>query len=123
MAAGRKPKFKTAEEMQEGVDLFFADCEANEYHPTVSGLAYSLGMSTEALRNYEAKDGFLATVKGAKQRVEMAIEQSLMSGRNATGAIFNLKNNFGWKDKSEQDITSSDGSLSPTVIRLVGPDD
>jgi hypothetical protein len=39
---------------------------------------------------------------------------------NATVWIFNMKNRFKWRDKIEQDITSSDGSMSPTTIELVG---
>ena len=98
MPAGRPPKYETPEEMQMVIDDYFGSLGQDK--PTISALAYALGMSTEALRNYEAKDEFLATVKRAKQKVEMALEQHLFSGA-VTGAIFNLKNNFGWKDKSE----------------------
>lgn len=73
--------------------------------PTISGIAYLLGMTTQAFRDYEKKDEFLCTVKEAKQRVEMSLEQRL-AGTAVTGSIFSLKNNFGWKDKVEQDITS-----------------
>jgi hypothetical protein len=96
MPAGRPPKYNTPEEMQEVIDKYF---DENDIY-TVSGLAYELDMSTEALRNYEAKDEFLATVKKAKQRVEISLEKRLASNAVA-GSIFNLKNNFGWKDKTE----------------------
>lgn len=125
---GRPPKYNSPEEMQRIIDLYFLACRVHQTEdagllagleaedlwtindiedvvPTVSGLAYTLGMSTEALRNYEEKDDFLATVKRAKQRVEMSLEQRL-AGSAVTGAIFNLKNNFGWKDKTETDVTS-----------------
>ena len=100
---GRPPKYKTPEEMQAAIDEYFEEVNV----PTVSGLALHLGMSTEALRNYEEKDDFLATVKTAKQRVEAFLEQHLLTGRSAVGSIFNLKNNFGWKDKTEQDVNVS----------------
>ena len=106
---GRPLKYKTPEEMQRAVDAYFAteafvDIGDNKmYCPTVSGLAYYLGMSTEALRNYGEKDAFLATVKGAKQRIEVALEQRLY-GNAVTGTIFNLKNNFGWKDKEPEEV-------------------
>jgi len=128
MPAGRPPLYETPEEMQKVIDLHFAACKINraevmgadreelvsgyteddllvinnidDSHPTVSGLAYTLGMSTEALRNYQEKDEFLVTVKEAKQRIEKYLEQNLY-GQAVTGTIFNLKNNFGWKDKTE----------------------
>ena len=128
MPAGRPPKYTSPDEMQRLIDLYFLACKSRMLEdgaryledlseddlsivndvegsiPTVSGLAYHLGMSTEALRNYEDKDEFLATVKKAKQRVEVFLENRLHAGQ-PTGAIFNLKNNFGWKDKLEQELS------------------
>ena len=131
MPAGRPPKYETPEEMQRIITLYFLACRVHQSGdseplvglddddlwvvndiedivPTISGLAYTLGMSTEAFRNYEQKDEFLATVKRAKQRVEMSLEQRL-AGTVVTGSIFSLKNNFGWKDKSEKEISGPGG--------------
>lgn len=108
---GRPPKFDEPEEMQDAIDEYFETLsvsgEAFPIPPTVSGLAYHLGMSTEALRNYESKDRFLATVKRAKQRIEMYLERRLY-GNSPTGAIFNLKNNFKWKDVYENNNRNAD---------------
>jgi len=133
MTLGRPPKYESPKEMQCIIDLYFLACKANASDtealeeqlkdelskedyliikgvecivPTISGLAYTLEMSTEALRNYEGKEEFLATVKRAKQRVEMNLEQRL-AGNAVTGSIFSLKNNFGWKDKTEQELSGS----------------
>jgi len=129
MTMGRPPLYTNPEDMQRLIDLYFLTCKVHQTGetdrltglddedlltvndiddviPTVSGLAYLLGMSTEAFRNYEQKDDFLATVKKAKQRVEISLEGRL-GGNNVTGAIFNLKNNFGWKDKTEVDNTTT----------------
>jgi len=130
---GRPPMYETPEEMQSTIDLYFLACRvhATDNHkllidlededllvvndiddivPTISGLAYTLGMSTEAFRCYEKKDEFLATVKRAKQRVEMSLEQRL-AGNAVTGSIFSLKNNFGWKDKTEQQMSGAIGVM------------
>lgn len=123
MPAGRPPKYETPEQMQEVIDLYFLimrvretgdldlimDCSDEEHEvmrniegssATVSGLAYTLGMTRQGLCEYAAKDQFSDTVKKAKQRIEMYIEQRL-NNPACTGAIFNLKNNFGWKDSKE----------------------
>ena len=107
MPAGRPPKFKTPEDMQRAIDEYFALCD-DDNPPLISGLAYHLDMTTESLRRYGEDDEFSVTVKKAKQRVEMALEKRL--GQNApVGAIFSLKNNFGWKDKTEQELSGPDG--------------
>jgi len=114
---GRPPKFKTPEEMQKVIDAYFQECKDNEEPVTVSGLAYALDMSTHALRNYEQKDEFLPTVKKSKQRAEMAMEKKLVTGHSVAGVIFNLKNNFGWKDKTDHSHEGPDGKpLSFLVI-------
>lgn len=94
------------------IDAYFAHCESTyaterpEY-PTVTGLALSLDMTRTGLLDYcEKSTEFANTIKKAKARVERFIEQRLYSN-NATGCIFNLKNNFGWKDKSETDINAN----------------
>jgi hypothetical protein len=132
--AGRPPKYETPEQMQRLIDLYFLACRVHQtekaelleelpiedleivndiecIYPTISGLAYTLDMTTEGLRNYGTKDDFSATVKRAKQRVEMSLEQRL-AGNAVTGSIFSLKNNFGWKDKTEVDNTHKFNDLS-----------
>lgn len=101
---GRPVKYETPEEMQVIIDQYFKDCKENKEHPTVTGLALSLNMTRKGLIDYENKDNpeFGNTIKKAKAKVENYIEQRLYEN-NVTGCIFNLKNNFGWKDKTEQE--------------------
>lgn len=114
MPAGRPPKFKTPEAMQKVIDAYFDSCwdidedgKRKQTRPyTITGLALALGMSRRALLDYEKKDEFLPTIKRAKLIVENWVEEQLYRKTQVTGAIFNLKNNYGWKDKNETDITS-----------------
>ena len=129
---GRTVKYKTPEEMQRIIDLYFLACGINQekkelpkdmskedlkvveavecVFPTVTGLALSLDMTRTGLISYENKDnpGFAHTIKKAKSKVEAFIEQRLYAN-NATGCIFNLKNNYGWRDKTEQELSGSLG--------------
>jgi hypothetical protein len=112
MPAGRPPKFNTPADMQASVDEYFATCN-DDNPPLISGLAYHLDMTTESLRRYGEDDEFSATVKKAKQRVEIALEKRLQAN-SPVGAIFSLKNNFGWKDKTEHELTGADGGAIKT---------
>ena len=65
-------------------------------------------MCRKTLLNYSNDDAFLHTIKRARERVHQALEQRLY-GNNVTGIIFNLKNNFGWKDVKATEIGGIDG--------------
>jgi hypothetical protein len=128
--AGRPPKYKTPEEMQEVIDRYFADCEGklltdkdgepkldkfgNEIYigakpPTVTGLALALGFTSRlALLNYQDKEAFVNTVTRAKARVEAYAESRLFDKDGANGAKFSLANNFrSWKEKQEVEVTGN----------------
>jgi hypothetical protein len=119
MPAGRPLKFKSVEEMQAKIDSYFAACD-DDNPPLISGLAYHLDMNTESLRRYAENEEFYATIKRAKQRVEMFLEKRLHQ-QSPVGSIFSLKNNFGWKDKTEQELTGADGGAIKTewTVRVV----
>ena len=100
--AGRPLKYNNVEDMQKDIDKYFAECDENKKPYTVSGLAYALGTNRQTLINYEDKDGFFDTIKKAKAKIERFNEELLYNKDvSTTGVIFNLKNNYGWKDKQE----------------------
>lgn len=70
---------------------------------TITGLALALDTSRETLINYEDKEEYFDTIKRAKIKCQNYAERSLFS-TTPTGPIFNLKNNYGWQDKTEQNI-------------------
>jgi len=117
---GRPVKYNTVEELQKIVDEYFDWCDnrvvqgydnkTNEQFAyaspapyTMSGLARRLGLSRQGLIEYSNKDEFSDAIKAARDRIHEDVETRLME-RTATGAIFNLKNNFGWKDETKQEI-------------------
>lgn len=123
-AGGRPLKFKTVQELQEKIDAYFDSCwiektddngntlniQVRPY--TITGLANAIGIDRKTLLEYQERDEFSNTVKEAKRKVAQYVEEYLFMGKNQTGAIFNLKNNFDWKDKTETDVTSNGETLN-----------
>lgn len=122
-AGGRPVKYETVEELQVLIDDYFTYCDnriktifdektnseiaiTNPAPYTMHGLARWLGLSRQGLMEYKGKPQFSDAIKQARERVAEDVETRLMDGRAQAGAIFNLKNNFGWKDQKETDITS-----------------
>lgn len=110
-SAGQPMAFKTVKELEEKVESFFVSDDAflinfkdgkeeKVFAPTVSGLALHLGVDRRTIVNYSNKEEYFPTIKKARARIEAHLEKKLF-GNNVTGLIFNLKNNFDWKDKSE----------------------
>jgi len=88
--------------MQTAIDAYF-DSVPDGRVPTTTGLALAIGFnSRQSLLNYEEKPAFVDTIKRAKLRLEAAIEDALVNRNGSvTGLIFNLKNNYGWKDAQD----------------------
>ncbi|MGV8982143.1 terminase small subunit [Clostridium sp.] len=121
--AGQPMKFKSVEELQLKIDEYFNSCyitdidadgkpyKLNIVPLTVSGLAISLDCDRRTLINYGNNDEYFPTIRRAKQKIENFAEVSLWQPKIATGIAFNLKNNFGWHDKTE---VESSGTLETT---------
>lgn len=115
---GRPKAYKTPGEMQKVIDAYFEQCDNNIFGEkpkpipyTVEGLAVALGMSRRTLLRYETLEShkeFRPTIKKAKGKVlANLVERGLMGDSNPTATIFNLKNNYGYTDKTEQEVTSN----------------
>lgn len=105
----RPLKFATPEILQEKIDDYFNMCDKEKRPYTISWLALHLDTTRETLLEYEweiewreKSETFAYTIKKAKQRIQVFVEERLY-WNNVTWIIFNLKNNFGWKDKQEID--------------------
>ncbi len=128
---GRPLIYEDPEQLKEAIDEYFAHCDAriqqvydkksgsvieiiNPEPYTMAGLAYSLGIDRRTLLDYSNKEAFYSHVKKGRDKVQLDVERRLMEGQ-ATGAIFNLKNNFGYVDKTEVDNNIS-GELKTGIV-------
>jgi len=120
---GRPLIFKSVEEIEELIEEYFDFCDNRTqkvysakadgiiecFNPapyTMSGLARRLKIDRRTLLNYTNKEEFFPTIRDARERIHEDVEQRLME-KNATGPIFNLKNNFGWVDQVDSHITGT----------------
>lgn len=125
---GRPPLFDSVEELEKKINEYFLNCpdkktlvffdknsgntiEHQVDTPTVTGLALYLGFcDRHSFYDYEKNEKFSHTIKKARLRIENEYEKQLWNSA-CPGAIFALKN-FGWKDKTEQDINLSSPNIN-----------
>lgn len=133
---GRPLKFKTVEELDKKIDAYFESCweqkidmfgnpifqknragEKDYDKPvmvqvrpyTMTGLAVELNTDRKTLLNYKNNMRYFPSIKRALQKCQAYAESSLFVGKNPSGAIFNLKNNYeDWEDKQ---IKKHEGKL------------
>lgn len=99
---GRPLKYKNKEEIDQAIKAYFERCEGTGKPLTMSGLAVWLDMDRRSLVNYGNREEFFPSIKRARAMIEASTEERmLMNELNVTGAIFSLKNNYGWVDKQE----------------------
>lgn len=104
---GRPPKFEAPEKLQEKISEYFKKCKEEDRPYTMAGLAYALDCDRATLFRYGKKDEFFDVIQRAKTRIETFLEEQLFVCPRTAGVIFNLKNNFNWKDRHEVEQTSS----------------
>ncbi|MEH7480248.1 terminase small subunit [Neobacillus drentensis] len=112
---GRPVKFKSVEELQAAIDNYFKEQDGKGKPYTITGLALALDTNRQTLINYENNDNkaYFDTIKRAKLKCENYAEEHLFVGKSGvTGAIFNLKNNYGWVDQQVIKNESSNENLS-----------
>lgn len=115
-----RPKLYTSvEKMAEDIDKYFLDCDEKQKPYTMSGLAYALDMDRKSLLNYSKDEMFFPTIKKAKEKVEQQLEENALMGKaNSTFTIFNLKNNFNWKDAVEVNNTNEINKLDQLLEEI-----
>lgn len=107
-ATGRPMKYKSERHLKRALNTYFTECDQQERPYTVQGMALSLGISRETLLQYGKNDAFSAIVKEAKERIQLQWEERLARDKgNVAGTIFWLKNNAGYRDKTESEVVNT----------------
>jgi hypothetical protein len=134
---GRPLKYQTADELQAAIDEYFEICKPDFLKdakgdpfldkfgkpvivlnpPTISGLALFLGfVNRQSMYDYEDRGEFSCTIKTARTRCENWVENAGLSGNTPPAmAIFALKN-YGWKDKTETELTGNQ-NINVNIVR------
>ena len=106
------------EEMQAVIDAYFESCDANDKPYTIPGLARALGFgSRNAINRYLKRPEFKDIISSARLRIEEQRTEQLITQNNPTGKIFDLKNNFGWKDQSEVQQTTQITEVRRVILQ------
>lgn len=113
-------KYKTEEELQKGIDNYFKECDKLGKPYTMSGLALSLELDRKTLLNYSNREKYSPLIKKAKAKVETMLEENLYRVGNNSGIIFNLKNNYGWRDQIE--VQNTEVSKLDTLLEEIEKD-
>lgn len=138
MKAGRPRKYKSGRALMSAVERYFRSIsrtvkaseesgrtilnddgkpiEIIEYvrPPCISGLCLYLGIDRSTWSNYKADPEYGEAYALARERVEAYLEEQLLTRRKGIqGIIFNLQNNYGWRQR--QDITSGDSKLDVNI--------
>jgi len=118
------------EELEHRIENYFETCERKEAPPTVSGLGWWLGCARSTICDYarlkrESYEPWAFPIQQAYRKIEAYLEGQLckQTGQVA-GLQFVLKNNFGWQDKQEFELSTSrvenlsDEELQAEIARL-----
>lgn len=71
--------------------------------PSVSGLCLHLGIDRSTWQNYRAESPEIT--EEARARIEAYLEGELLTRKKSVqGIIFNLQNNYGWREKREVEL-------------------
>ena len=76
--------------------------------PSITGLCLHLGIDRSTWQNYADADKhpeLTGICQGARTHIEAYLEQELLTReKSVQGIIFNLQNNYGWKQRQEVEL-------------------
>ena len=122
-------KYQTVDEVREIIENYFTDCEKQQKYPTITGLAFAIGVDRHVVVDYKnicESDKFKTIPDDMKREVQELIRQAyiyveskyedrmLNDGRSPIGTIFSLKNNFQWVER--QEVVKTDKTIKVDIL-------
>jgi hypothetical protein len=93
-------RYTDANVLKAKVDAYFVFADSKKQPYTINSLVEFLDIEPAIFNSYKKQAKFKRILTMANLRCLAWAERSLLSGKNATGTIFLMKNHFEWKDKS-----------------------
>ena len=95
------------------------DEDKKMFYTSIHDVCSFLDITWDTWNNYKNKSGYSDIIKKAESRIfNEWIKNLFFPGRNATGAIFYLKNALGWTDKREMQATIKSVQEDPKLADL-----
>ena len=105
MTPGRPLRYQPEEFYKKFLE-YIADCKAQgKMLPNIAGFAFFADFSRDTYYEYSHKEGYSDTIK----KIEAAFEDITLNCKDPAKSIFYLKNKFGYRDKTEQEISGPNG--------------
>jgi hypothetical protein len=117
-----RPTKLTEEIIKQAENYIAGDWEKLKHvMPSAVGLAKVIGVSKKTLYNWaDNNDDFLHILAELNTEQEFTLLNNGLTGEFNTAITKLVLTKHDYSDKVAQDVTSSDGSMKPTVIELVG---
>lgn len=123
---GQPLKWDNPESLDIKIEDYFKECDEKKLPYTITGLCLALDTNRQTLLNYqewaeigwlkrvdeETRKQYVDTIKKAKLKCENYAEMQLFRTSQVAGVIFNMKNNYGYRDVSEVINTNPEKDLS-----------
>ena len=117
-----RPTKLTEEIIKQAENYIAGDWEKLKHvMPSAVGLAKVIGVSKKTLYNWaDNNDDFLHILAELNTEQEFTLLNKGLTGEFNTAITKLVLTKHDYSDKVSQDVTSSDGSMKPVVVELVG---
>ena len=106
LKAGRPFKFPTVRALKARIKDYFDYVKSHDVPLTIERLCCFLDCSRNTLLNYQARDEFAPIITRVKREILANKAEMLLSNKgNTQGIIFDLKNNHGYRDKQDVEMS------------------